>query len=448
MDALHVPGMAVVVVRDTGIVRLETLGLRDAMRGLPVTPDTRFYIASCTKPMTATLATLLEAEGALDLDDPVRGRLPWFRLADSGLADSLTLRDLLAHRYGLVSRPISFGEAFSGQMTPERYARLLAGVQPRRRFSYSNLHYTLAGRVVEAVTGTSWKAGLERRLFAPAGMSRTTCSARLWNEDPDGARGHAFQDGRWAPSVPDKTDATMHAAGGVVSTPRDLARWLRLQLGDGILDGRRIVPASALRATREPVALDAAEGHPLFPQVRRAAWAPGWEVRMLRGDTLYAHNGEFPGVGAFMAFLPARNLGVAVVTNGPGIALAEMAGLEAIEAAIGEPGDDPLSKVLAMAASRAPATTSPSDGGRLTRSVSSYAGRYGNETWGDLDLSQKSGSVTARIGDMPLSLALTGPDRFTADGDRLGAFELDARGRVSAVWIAMTRGDSARFVRR
>jgi CubicO group peptidase (beta-lactamase class C family) len=445
----HVPGMAMAVVRDSGIVSLVTLGQRDIERHLPVTPDTRFYVASSTKPFTATAASLLATRGLLDLDAPVRRILPDFRLADPGLTDSITTRDLLGHRFGLVSRSITLGEAFTGTMTEPRFYRMLARVHPRRRFAYSNLHYTLAGRVIARITNRSWKRLLEDSLFAPAGMTRATCSATRFANDPNAARGYAFQGGRFVRSEPEKVDATMHAAGGIVASVLDLARWLRLELGEGVLDGRRVLPATALRATCRPVAWDATDRHPLFTQQRRAAWAAGWEVRLWRADTLYAHNGQFAGASSFLGWMPGRDLGVVVVTNGsgPAVMLAELIAGDAIAAALGDTAADPLATYERMAARAAIGEVAAVDvpAGRRTRPLPAYAGRFENDDFGVLEVTTRRKTLEGALGQLPIRFPMTGDDRF--GGETPGAFELGPRGIVRAVWLQLA-ADSVRFARR
>src|SRR5262245_22196048 len=152
MESLRVPGLAVVAVRGDEVVLLETAGVRNLDRQ-PVTPDTLFYIASCTKPFTATLVAQLAEAGRVDLDAPVKRYLPRFRVADAELTERLSVRDLLAHRQGLNSGAIVFLDAFTGEITKDRYYHFLGAVRPAKRYGYSNVHFTLAGRVVEAVEG-------------------------------------------------------------------------------------------------------------------------------------------------------------------------------------------------------------------------------------------------------------------------------------------------------
>jgi len=132
MDLFDVPGMAVAVVRD-GQTYVQCFGARDPKSGDPVTPETLFYIASVTKTFTATAICELADEGRLRLDDPVRKYLPRFQLPDSALTRSITIRDLLCHRYGIDSTPIVFLDAFTGEITEDRYYHWLAQADIKAR---------------------------------------------------------------------------------------------------------------------------------------------------------------------------------------------------------------------------------------------------------------------------------------------------------------------------
>jgi CubicO group peptidase (beta-lactamase class C family) len=446
MELVGASGMAVAIVRDTGVVAIVTLGQRDRERGLPVTPDTRFYIASCTKPFVATAVHRLAATGRLDPGAPVRRTLPWFRVADAGLSDSITVADLIAHRHGLTSGALSFGQAFTGQMDEARFRRLLAQVQSPRAFGYSNVHYYVLGRVIESAAGRPWPRELESALFAPAGMTRTTCSASAAYTDSDVARPYGRRLGRLEPAAVLKTDRTMHAAGGMFSTARDLARWLRLELGGGAIDGRQVLPRAAVQAMRVPqVAVP--DRHPLSTAQRRVAWA-GWEVRTHAGDTLYTHNGRYTGYASSLSFVPGRGFGVAVLANGAAasVFLTEAVALDALDLMLGRAIEDPTPGLRRFTERSARGDTLVAATGRLTRPAPVYAGRYASADWGTLEVTAAADTLSARIGDLPLPLVMTGDDRFIADGDSPGRFEFDARGRIAAVWLQLP--DSVRFERR
>ena len=126
MEECGVPALAMVLVEGDEVVHRVTLGKRDPGRDEPVTKDTIFYIASATKPYVAFALAQLAEQEKLDLDAPVKRYLPRFRLADPALTESIKVRDLLCHRYGLNSGPIVLLDAYTGEITEERYYHFLA----------------------------------------------------------------------------------------------------------------------------------------------------------------------------------------------------------------------------------------------------------------------------------------------------------------------------------
>ena len=174
MDAFGVSGFAVAAVNADGIVYLDTFGYRDAARTQPITPDTYFYIASCTKTYTAAGVMTLVDAGKLKLDDRVKSWLPRLELPDAKLTDKLTIRDLLCHRHGINNGGIVFLDAYTGDITDDRFYDLLKQAEIAGRTDYTNVHFTIAGRVIQAASGQEWREYLRDHLFQPAGLSRTT----------------------------------------------------------------------------------------------------------------------------------------------------------------------------------------------------------------------------------------------------------------------------------
>lgn len=446
MDSTHAPGLAVVVVRDSGAVAMATLGIREVERRLPVTSDSRFYLASCTKTFVASAVASLAHDGRLGLDDPVSRHLPGFRLADPGATDSLTLRDLLAHRRGLHHPAISLGTAHTGQMTEERFVRLLARVRPGSGFEYSNLHYLVAGRVLAALEQRPWPVVLRERVLRPLGMDRAALTAHELYDDPDVALPYRWDAGAFVPATR-KTDRTLHSAGGMGASIGDLARWLRAHLGGGRLDGRQALPADVVAKLREPSVV-VADRHPLRTDQLRIGWGAGWEMRTIAGDTMYVHTGSFAGAAAHMSIVPSRGVGVAVLSNANLPPLTEAVAAEAYDWALGRTSPDLSARLAAWARRMAGPSGADTLRGRLTHPARDYAGRYANADWGDVDVRARGGALQMAMGDLPMPLALTGDDRFVADGDTPGTFEWNTRGRVAALRLVMAEDDTVRFERR
>jgi CubicO group peptidase (beta-lactamase class C family) len=453
MEECGVPALAMVLVEGDEVVHRVTLGMRDPARDAPVTPHTIFYIASATKPYVAfALAQLAEA-GRLELDAPVKRYLPRFQLADPELSARITVRDLLCHRHGLNSGPIVLLDAYTGEITEERYYHFLAGVESPGRVAYSNLHFTLAGRVIEAVSGKSWRDHLAEHLFAPSGMTRTTGYADWMYAQDDVAIPAEVVEGRARPTSVRKSDRTMHAAGGLGTSIDDLARWLSLQLGRGELGGVRLLSERATEATwelhsgsRDDADFGATEGFGL-----------GWQRGSYRGHLELRHGGGYVGSASYVCFLPELGLGLAVVaTGGRANALCGLVSTDVHERLLADDEiRDPLPGLLAsvreerrreerarVAPAGAPAVLG------LSLEPASYAGVYRNEWFGTLSIELRGAAFAARLGELAVELSTPAQDQLRAVGSGFGefrgAFEL-AGGRVVALTLDLD--GPARFER-
>ena len=149
LDAWHVPGVAVAVVRDGEVIYLKGHGVKSLDADDPVTPDTLFPIGSCTKAFTTAAMAILVDEGKMAWDDPVRKHLSYFHLGDPLADKEVTLRDLVCHRTGLAPHDLLW---YRSPWPPEeivRRAGLLPLDQPfRTRFQYQSTMFTAAGLAV------------------------------------------------------------------------------------------------------------------------------------------------------------------------------------------------------------------------------------------------------------------------------------------------------------
>ena len=142
---------------------------------IEATTDTLFQIGSISKVWTATVAMQLVDEGKLDLDAPVAEVLPELQLADAEAAKTVTMRHLLTHTSGIDGDV--FTDTGRGDDCVEKYVGLMSDVKQNHplgaTWSYCNSGFTLAGRVIEKLTGLTWDAALRERLFAPLGLKHT-----------------------------------------------------------------------------------------------------------------------------------------------------------------------------------------------------------------------------------------------------------------------------------
>lgn len=315
-----VPGMAVAVVMDDEIVYLSGHGVADVRTGTLVDADTRFYIASSTKPIVALSIAAMDARGELDVDAPLGA---WSHAGlPSDIAGRVTLRDLLSHRSGLRNEGLTFRLAYSGDHTADVRRDLIPATawddeSPYGQFLYSNLGYNLATTLIEADRGLDWRDLATREVLEPLGMEATTPWIEAERERATVTVGHLGHLAGGPVVAPvQKTDQTMHSAGGLVSTARDMARWVEIQLTDGVLDGERVFPAGLVASTHRALV----DTDTTFGPYRRLGYGLGWYVGRYGDETLIHHFGNFGGSRAHVSFMPERGIGVVVLINEDAVA--------------------------------------------------------------------------------------------------------------------------------
>ena len=456
-EGLGVAGCSLVVVRGDEVLLLHTMGIRDPRNAAAVDPDTMFYIASCTKPYLATGVAALVDDGKLDWDAPAGKYLPRFALPDADLTAKVTLRDLACHRFGIQHPGIVLNDAFTGQITEDRYYRLLAQYPAANKVAYTNVHFTLLGRVLTAVTQKDWRDVLDQRLFQPAGMTRTTGYASRMYGDANVAWPLIETSKGWQISTTIKTDRTMHAAGGLGTTARDLGQWLKLHLNGGKVNGRSVVAEAAIKEMQRPQSQSEPRG-----KIRSIeGFGLGWQLGKYRGRPYVTHGGGYIGTAAYVGFLPEEQLGVGILCNsadGAG-AFIEVGSIDIFDRLLNITGEaDLLPRYLKRAKrerekrTSAPPPSNPVAAGKLSLPPAAYTGRYGHEDYGDLEVRLIKDELSIQFGDMALTLAAGGnPNEFRAlmapgDNGIEGFFETNAD-KTTAVYL-MQSGERLKFDRR
>jgi len=419
-----VPGLALTVVQNDKVVITAGYGVADVDTRVAVDADTRFYIASATKSFTALAIARMAARRQIDLDAPLADWIGATALP-SDIASSVTLTDLLSHRSGVENAPIAFRAALSGDQTPAVMQALLSrtvksATTPYGTFRYTNTGYNLATTLIEARFGRDWRALVTDEVLAPAGMTHTTAWMSQALKDGVVAAGHVpGPTGVMAPSPLQKTDATLQSAGGLVSTASDMARWLELQINDGVLDGRRVFPAGLVNSTHHPVVSQKV----VFGPYTRDGYGLGWQTGRYGDDVLIHHFGNFAGSRAHVSFMPDRRLGVAVMANEDLVAgeLADLVADYVYDRFAGRPDleahyDAELSALAArrdkrlagLAAARAERAARPWS---LSRPIGRYVGTYANPAMGRIEITQEGERMGVRVGVMSdLAEAFTKPE--------------------------------------
>jgi CubicO group peptidase (beta-lactamase class C family) len=301
------PGVVVGVVSGDDLVWAQGFGHADVDANRPMETDTRFRMASHSKLFTATSIMQLREQGRIRLDDPVSEYLPWFTFQGAAPDDPpLTIEHLLTHSSGL---PREAGPHWSDldfptaeeirQLMPDRQAPF----SPEVRWKYSNLAYTIAGMVVEEVSGMSWADYLQENIFDPLGMTSSSVdlpdakmATGYGNRMPDGSRQvFPFVDARG-----------MAAATGLTSTVEDMARFVSAQFRAGTRGGDRILTTASLREMHRVRMLE-------------TTWTRGqgigFSVQRIDGKLYVGHGGGYPGYTTNTKIQLDSKVGVIVLTN-------------------------------------------------------------------------------------------------------------------------------------
>jgi CubicO group peptidase (beta-lactamase class C family) len=431
LAAWQVPGAAVVVVRGDEAVVLRGYGTKVLGRDEPVTPDTLFPMASCSKSfITAAMAALAD-DGRIGWDDPVRKHLPAFKLADPVADANVTLRDLVTHRTGVGSHDLLW---YHSPWGPEEIVRRVGRLPPRRPFrsgfEYQSAMFTAAGLAVTNAAGEPWPAFVRRRLTGPLGMTGVRFDSADAARAPDRPTGYRRD------PLTGRTAATdwyaqpePNAAGSVYCTARDLARWLSFHLGEGSFAGRRLVSAANLRQTHTPQVALPLEGEERrwHPETNLMSYAMGWVAQDYRGHLLVSHAGIIDGFRTHLMLAPNDGWGVAVLSNLHATRMNLALSNRLTDLVLGLPARDWNARYLAVVREadeaarearrqrellRAPDT-------RPTLPPEAYAGTYEDEAYGRARVRAEGGGLSWEWGGFRGKLAHYHYDSFELHNELL-----------------------------
>jgi CubicO group peptidase (beta-lactamase class C family) len=407
MKVWNVPGVAIAIVKDDVVVLSRGYGVRELGNTDPVGENTVFPIASNSKAFTAAALAILVDEGKLAWDDPVVKHLPSFQMHDPYVTRELRVRDLLSHRSGLRT----FGGDLLWYETNYSRAEVLRRIRYlppassfRSQFGYQNIMFVAAGEIVPAVTRASWDGFLGERILEPLGMRRTVTSVAAFAGMADVARPHNESTGKLRVLPYGNVDGSGGAA-AMNSSVRDLAQWLRLQLGRGRYDGRQIFSQAASREMWSPQTITplGADGEAFIPSRHFTAYGLGWELSDYRGHKIVSHSGALDGFYSGTAMVPEANLGVVILTNSETalpLAVANWvidAFLEAPERDWSADFHERYRRRLEFERQEERARAERAGGTRATLPLAGYAGVYRSDLYGDVSVTEEGGKLVLRM---------------------------------------------------
>ena len=302
----EIAGAVTVITDPSTVVHASAVGKANLQDGQPMRIDSIFWIASMSKPVTATAVMMLVEEGKLSLDDKIATYLPAMKQLQTkdGQAAEITIRQLLSHTSGMAELPR--GEAYSPATLAEvveKYADVEILFPPGSEWRYSQTSINTAARIVEVVSGKSFDQFLQQRVFDPLGMVDTSFylsedqHQRLAVSYRKGPEGQLLK----APVMilqgksPTSRDRFPAGNGGLFSTAPDYARFCQMLLGEGETDGVRLLKPESVRTMRRIVTGDLVTGF-----TPGNGWGIGvCVVREPQGITMVLSPGSFGHGGVY-----------------------------------------------------------------------------------------------------------------------------------------------------
>lgn len=301
------PGAVVGVVSDQQLVWAKGYGFANIAAKTAMTPETKFRMASHSKLFTAIAIMQLREEGKLRLDDPVEKFLPWFKAAPAGDDDGqITIEQLLSHSSGLQREAgdhwVSYEFPTEAQIKA-LFSSRKAAFAPSVRWKYSNLAYSVAGMVIEQVTGQKWADYVGRSIFQPIGMTSSSVDRN--------AEGLAVPYSRRMPDgsrevLPFVDARGMASATGITSNVLDMAKFVSATMRGGKRGGSQVISAGSWREMQRVRSVE---------ENWQSGTGIGFAISRINNRTWVGHGGGYPGNTTQTLIQLDDKVGVIVLTN-------------------------------------------------------------------------------------------------------------------------------------
>jgi CubicO group peptidase (beta-lactamase class C family) len=461
-----VPGLSVAIVRNDSLIYAKGFGVTEVGTSTPVDERTLFEIGSSSKAFTATLVAMMVSDGKMRWDDRLSTYLPEFRMNDPMASEQVTLRDALSHRSGIARGELAWLGSGLDRDEVLRRVRFLKPEAPfRSRFSYQNMMYLAAGVAAAKAAGTTWENLLQQRILTPLGMTSSLPSSKTLSTTnvakPHGAeRDSVFME-------PPFEAENIAPAGAIVSNAVDMGQWLRFQLNDGVINGKRLLSSAALRETHKPqILLNSGGGVRVSSDDSTSGsnfstYGFGWFVEDYHGSLVWQHGGNTPGMTAAVGMLPGKKVGVAVLSNIAGAALPGLIQRYVFDRALGLPVKDVSGEAYARYAVQRKRADSLEKAQAAARKdakppvpLESFAGTYADSLYGDAVVSLKDGRLEMKHGSWSAELQYWNANNFkwllppgTPTGQMWVKFDIQPDNTVSGLYFGLG-GDAALLTKR
>jgi len=444
----NVPGIGVGIVAKDKLVFAKGYGYRDYGQKLPFTPTTTQPIASNTKLFTAIAAGMLVDDGKLDWDAPIRNYIPSIKFYDDDLDRTITVRDMLSHRTGITRHDsIWYKSDFTQKDLFNRLRYLEPSQPPRTVFLYNNMMYAGAGYSIELLAGKPWESFVRDRILAPLGMTSTTfdIDSMLKTAEP-GVPYTERRDTNELYKIPYYSDAIGVApAGAINSNIVDMSKWLIALMNDGMVDGKAVLPKSAIKQTLAPSIALPNTGLEVrgWGELLNSAYGMGRWTASYRGHLIAYHGGDLPGFHSQVSTMPYDGLGVIVLVIGNHAApLYNIVTYNVYERLLGlslTPWSERQNTIRLKnkevgKMARTKAGAGRIEGTRPSHKLDDYVGEFAHPAYGVLTIGKNGEALTFDFHKVRLPLSHFHYDRFDTPDD-------EQDGKWSVNFIANPQGE-------
>ncbi|WP_250484000.1 serine hydrolase [Caballeronia sp. GaOx3] len=406
-----VPGAVVVVASDQGTEYLEGHGVRRRGDSAPVDGNTRFQIASMSKFVTATAVGALVDKRAVSWDAPVRTFSSETVLADAYATENVTLRDFFAHRTGLpkygdlLPRLVEYGP----EELLHRARYLPFATSFRFGYEYTNYGIFLGQCSAARAAGMSPPQLLSQTILEPLGMTRSAPVQTELFKDNNHAAAHNL-DGS---VMPHENVDSFSGAGAIVSTGRDLARWMMMLLAEGSFGGVPILHEDTVR----DIFSASMVGGPISLLGERSTVGLGCESYPFLRWRVVEKNGALNGMRSVVTLIPELRVGIAILANKQMTVFPEAVRAEFLERVLAPSGRDLQKQIHEEQKgweSLVVIPTPPADAQPLMRELDAFTGSYVSPLYGALEITRDGAGFAVKIGehDYPAMLAHWSGDTF------------------------------------
>jgi CubicO group peptidase (beta-lactamase class C family) len=404
-ETWKIPGLAVGIVRNDSLIYAKGFGVLEAGKTTPVNEKTLFEIGSSSKAFTATIAAMLVTDGKMRWDDRLTTYLPDFKMYDAVANEAVTIRDALSHRSGIARGELVWLGSDANRDQVLHRVRFLKPESPfRSKWSYQNMMFLAVGQAEGRLMNTSWDTLVKKRIFEPLGMTSTVPTAKGLNSS-NRATAHGI-DKDVAFTKPEFNADNIAPAGAIISNVVDMAQWLRFQLNDGVVNGKRLVSSAALRETHTPQMLvggglgGGRGGADSVPTSYFQTYGFGWIVEDYRHYLVWQHGGNTPGMTTALGMMPEKKFGVVVLSSMASAALPDILRRYIFDREIGAPMrdlSDEAYKQQLNQRKRADSLVVVQAGNQMKSppplALDKYAGAYVDSLYGEFTIAIKNGAL-------------------------------------------------------